>query len=350
MEETDNTQKSSSHLGKYDLIHEFSKYFTNENASTIAGIGEDAAAIKPQQSCVVMASKVFIENIHFDLTYFPLKYLGYKTVTVVLSDLLAMNAIPTQLMINVGISNRFNLKALNELLDGMAAGCENAHTDVAGLDITISKMDLVISLSALGECEPALLTTRKGAGENELICVSGDFGAAYAGHLLLEREKKVFETNPNMQPDFSDVQYLIRRQLRPEPRFDIIEALRRENIVPTAMTCVCDGLATAIVHICKASNAGCALFEEKIPMTELAFKTLTDLNIVHTVGALNGGEDYELMFTIKQADFEKIKEINNVSVIGYIKDAAAGYQLITSDNCQVEIRAQGFAQNRNIHE
>lgn len=349
MDKTDNNRMPSSHLGKYDLIHELAKYFTNENASTVAGIGDDAVAAEPQQSCVAMASKVFIENVHFDLTYFPLKYLGYKVVTVVLSDLLGMNSIPTQLAINIGISGRFDLKAVNELLDGMAECCENAHTDVAGLDITTSRTDLVISLSALGECEPALLATRKGAGENELVCVSGDFGAAYAGFLLLEREKKVFEANPSMQPDFSEVQYLIRRQLRPEPRLDIVEALRRENVVPTAMTCVSDGLATAAMHICKASNVGCALFEEKIPMTELAFKTLKDLDIVHTVAALNGGDDYELMFTIRQADFEKIKEMGNISVIGYIKEAAAGYQLITDDNCQIEIRAQGFAQNPDPH-
>ena len=351
MEESDsNTQKSSLRLGKYDLIHEFSKYFTQSNSSTRIGIGDDAAAIEPQQDCVVAASKVFIENVHFDLTYFPLKHLGYKTVTVVLSDILGMNAIPTQMMVNIGISGRFDLKAVDEILDGIALACENAHVDIVGLDLTTSPAPLVISLNAIGECEPNFLASRKGAKENELVCVSGDYAAAYAGLLLLEREKKVFELNPGTQPDFTGFDYLLRRQLKPEPRLDIVEALRRENIIPTAMTNVNEGLATAIIQICKASKMGCALFEAKIPMTELAFKTLKDLDIVHTVAALNGGDDYELMFTIKQADYEKIKAVDNVSIIGYIKEEAAGYQLITSDNCQIEIRAQGFAQNQENHE
>jgi len=319
-------------LGKYDLIAEFAKYFPKSNASTVVGIGDDASVIDPSGQQVVTSTKVFMENVHFDLTYVPLRHLGYKVVTVAVSDILGMNAVPTQLSVCISVSNRFNLKSLNELLDGIATCCEGANIDVVGLDVTTSRRDLVIAVTAIGECEAAHLVSRQGAKENELICVSGDFAAAYAGLLLLEREKKVFEVNPDTQPDFSGKDYLLRRQLKPEPRIDIVEALRRENIIPTAMTNVADGLT------------GCAIFEEKLPMTELTFTTLKDLDIVHTVAALNGGDDYELMFTIRQADYEKLKQIENVSIIGYIKEEVDGYKLITGDNHQVEIKAQGFAQ------
>ncbi len=333
-------------IGKYDLIAEFAKYFPRENSSTVVGIGDDAAVTEPSEERVVTATKVFMENVHFDLTYVPLRHLGYKVVTVVLSDILGMNAIPTQLIVNLSVSNRFNLKAVNELLDGIATCCDGANVDVVGLDVATSRRDLVIAVTAIGECGTAQMATRKGASENELICVSGDFAAAYAGLLLLEREKKVFEVHPDAQPDFSGKDYLLRRQLKPEPRLDIVEALRRENIIPTAMTAVADGLAAAAMQICRVSGTGCAIFEEKIPMTELTFTTLKDLDIVHTVAALNGGDDYELMFTIRQADYEKLKQVENVSIIGYIKDAADGYKLITGDNHHVELHAQGFSDMR----
>lgn len=341
MEENE-TQQSMPKLGKYDLIEELAKFFPVENGSSVVGIGDDAAVVAPTHENVVSATKVFLENIHFDLTYVPLKHLGYKVVTVALSDLLGMNAVPTQILVNLAVSNRFDLKAVSELLDGIEACCETAHVDVVGLDISSSNSGLVISITALGECEPARLVTRKGARENELICVSGDFAAAYTGLLLLEREKKVFQANPNEQPQFEGFDYLLRRQLKPEPRLDIVEALRREDILPTAMTNVADGLAAAVMQICRASKVGCDLFEEKLPMTELTFTTLKDLDIVHTVAALNGGDDYELMFTIKQADFEKIKKVDNVSIVGFIKEETAGCHIVTGDNHHVEIHAQGY--------
>ena len=340
------TQQEAPQLGKYELIEEFAKFFDTENGSTVVGIGDDAAVTAPMEENVVSSTKVFLENVHFDLTYVPLCHLGYKVVTIAISDLLGMNAIPTQLLVNVCVSNRFDLKAVGELLDGVRACCENAHVDVVGLDLTTSRKDLVITVTAIGECEPARLLTRQGAKENELICVSGDFAAAYTGLLLLEREKKVFLAEPEAQPDFEGKDYLLRRQLKPEPRLDIVEALRREDILPTAMTLVADGLAAAVMQICRASNVGCDLFEEKLPMTELAFVTLKDLDIVHTVAALTGGDDYELMFTIRQSDFEKIKRVENVSIIGYIKEKAAGYHLVTGDNCLVELQAQGFRQRQ----
>ncbi len=344
--EDDMTQKEAPKLGKYELIEEFAKFFDTENGSTVVGIGDDAAVTAPMEENVVSSTKVFLENVHFDLTYVPLCHLGYKVVTIAISDLLGMNAIPTQLLVNVCVSNRFDLKAVSELLDGIRAGCENAHVDVVGLDLATSRKDLVITITALGECEPARLLTRQGAKENELICVSGDFAAAYTGLLLLEREKKVFLADPGVQPDFEGKDYLLRRQLKPEPRLDIVEALRREDILPTTMTLVSDGIAAAAMQICKASQVGCDLFEEKLPMTELTFVTLKDLDIVHTVAALNGGDDYELMFTIRQSDFEKIKKVENVSIIGYIKDKASGYHLVTGDNCLVELQAQGFRQKQ----
>lgn len=339
----DNTLKQETpQFGKYDLIAELAKYFPNANASTVVGIGDDAAVIAPNEENVVSTTKVFMENVHFDLTYVPLLHLGYKVITVAISDLLGMNAVPTQVIVNISISNRFDLKAVNELLEGVQTCCDNAHIDVVGLDLSTSRKDLIITVTALGECEAARLVTRKGAKENELVCVSGDFAAAYTGLLLLEREKKVFESNPDVQPDFTGKDYLLRRQLRPEPRLDIVEALRREDILPTAMTNVSDGIAAAVMQICKASNVGCELFEEKLPMTEETFVTLKDLDIVHTVAALNGGDDYELMFTIKQSDFEKIKNVANVSIIGYIKEEHAGYHIVTGDNVHVELHAQGF--------
>ena len=334
--------ENSPQFGKYDLIAELAQCFPNDNASTVVGIGDDASVVDTDGNQTVAVTKLFVEDIHFDLTYVPLKHLGYKVVTVAVTDILGMNAIPTQLTVNVAVSNRFDLKAVNELLSGIEACCETAHVDVVGLDLSTSRKDLIITVTAIGECEPARLVTRKGASDNELICVSGDFAAAYAGLLLLEREKKVFEVNPSTQPDFSGKDYLLRRQLKPEPRLDIVEALRREDVLPTAMCAIPDGIAAAVMQICRASGKGCAVFEEKLPMTELAFTTLKDLDIVHTVAALNGGDDYELMFVIKQADFEKIKNVENVSIIGYIKEQEAGYKLITGDNVQVDIQAQGF--------
>ena len=337
-----NTSEPVKMPGKHELIADLAKFFPTENASTVVGPGDDASVVETDGNQTVTSAKVFVENVHFDLTYFPLRHLGYKLATVVFSDVLAMNASPSQLIVNIAVSDRFDLRMVNEILSGVGACCETVHADLAGLDLTTSPRELVVSMTAIGECEPARLCTRKGASENELVCVSGDFAAAYTGLLLLEREKKVFEKNPGSQPDFAGKDYLLRRQLKPEPRIDIIENLRREEILPTAMTNVTDGLAAAAMHICKASHKGCVLFEEKLPMTELTFVTLKDLDIVHTVAALNGGDDYELMFTIKQSDFEKIKKVENVSIIGYIKEEAAGYQLITGDNVQVPLHAQGF--------
>lgn len=328
-------------IGKAKLVEtlfaQFKVHYPTDRAAE-----QDAANFKNEAAQTLLATKLFIENIHFDLTYCPLKHLGYKMVTVSLSDILAENALPKFLSITLSVSNRFSLEAMQELISGMAAACARYHVDVLQLDVNSSYQGLIAAFSVIGEVADNQLVTRSGAKENDLICVSGDFGAAYTGLLLLEREKKIFEVNPNAQPDFDGYDYLLERQLKPEARRDIIEKLREKKIVPTSMILVSNGLAAAAMHLSKASNVGCFLYENKLPIDILTFQTLKELNIVATTIALNGGEDYELMFTVSQSDYEKVKEIENVSVIGYIKDAASGNQLITNDERQLSLSAQEF--------
>lgn len=331
-------------LGKFGLINFLGEKFSHYNTSTLSGLGENAAVIAHGNTDNVVSSKLFIENIHFDMTYVPLKHLGYKTITVAVADIVAMNALPKQVVINIAISNRFSLEAVNELTNGMRFCCDRYGIDLAGLDLCSSKTGLTISVTAIGEVEDKSLVQRVGAKENELICVSGDFGAAYTGLILLEREKKVFEVNPSEQPNLEEFKYLLERQLKPEPRVDIIRKLKEAGITPTSMTNVSDGLASALIHLCKASKVGSVIFENKLPVDMLTFRTLKDLNIVSTTIALNGGEDYELLFTIAQKDYEELKKVENISVIGYIKEEAAGNQLITNDDRQIELRAQGFGE------
>lgn len=335
-------------LGKFGLIKLLGEKFSHHNTSSLTGISENAAVIAYGNSDSVISSKLFIENIHFDLTYVPLKHLGYKTITVAVADILAMNALPRQIIVNIAISNRFSLEAINELTDGMQRCCDRYSIDLVGLDLCSSQTGLTITVSAVGEVDDEHLVQRVGAKENELLCVSGDLGAAYTGLVLLEREKKVFEVNPNEQPNLEEFSYLLERQLKPEPRVDIIQQLRKAGITPTSMTNVSDGLASALIHLCKASKVGSVVFENKLPVDMLTFRTLKDMNIVSTTIALNGGEDYELLFTIAQKDYEALKEVENVSVIGYIKEAAAGNQLITNDDRQIELKAQGFGEVKEV--
>ncbi|MEG1556262.1 MAG: thiamine-phosphate kinase, partial [Bacteroidales bacterium] len=312
-------------LGKFGLIAKLSEKFQIHHASTLSGIGCDAAVLKSSKNNSLLSSKIFLENVHFDLTYFPLKHLGYKTIAVAISDILGMNGTPTQVVVNIAVSNRFSIETVNELTTGMQLCCNRYKIDLIGLDLTTSQSGLTIAVSVSGEVESEDLVKRNGAKENELICVSGDFGAAYTGLILLEREKKVFEVDPNSQPDFDGYDYVLERQLKPEPRLDIIEALKKENIKPSAMINVSDGLASALINLCKASHMGCDIFENKIPIDAVTFQTLKEMKIVATTIALNGGEDYELLFTIPQSDYEKIKKVENISIIGYIKEAVAGY-------------------------
>ena len=343
--EENSVRNEISQLGKFSLIDRLTDKIKPVNESTIAGMNEDAAVADYQTHLSVTATRLFQENIDFDLTYFPLKHLGYKCASIVMTDVLAMNALPRQLSAVIAVSNRFSIEAVEELMTGLRACCHNYKTDLTFLDIRSSVTGLSVALTACGETENERLTRRTGAAENELICVSGDFGSAYTGLLILQREKKIFEATHNSQPDFEGYEYLLEKQLKPEPRLDIVEALRAQDIQPTAMTAVTEGIATSLFHLCMPATLGCTVYENKIPVDQLTFDTLRSMKIVATTVALNGGEDYELMFTIRQSDYEKVKKIENVSVIGYIGEKNGGRHLISNDNRQIELRAQGFGKN-----
>ena len=296
----------------------------------------DAEEYVTVQSC--------IDGIRGKEAYFPLKHLGFKCVTIAVTDILAMNAMPHQVMLNLAVSNRFSIEAVEEFMTGVRACCHYYHLDIAGFDITSSATGLAVSVTAIGQVEADRLVRRTGAAENELICATGDFGAAYTGLLLLllQREKQIFEATQVSQPHFEGYEYLLERQLKPEPRTDIIETLRQLNVVPTAMTAVTEGIASALFLLCQRDSLGCTIYENKIPLAQLTFDTLRQLKIVATTVALNGGEDYELLFTIRQADYNKIKGCSEIAVIGHIDRKDSGRNLITNDNKQIELKAQGF--------
>lgn len=339
----ENTSRNElSALGEFGLIDHITKHFEINHASTIKGVGDDAAILDYADEQTVVSTDLLLEGIHFDLSYVPLKHLGYKSIMVNLSDIYAMNAIPTQVLVSIGISNRFSLEAVEELYQGMLIACKKYNIDLVGGDTSSSKQGLVISVTALGKSKKEKIVKRDSAQVNELVCVSGDLGAAYMGLQILEREKNVFLSNQNLQPDLEGYDYIVERQLKPEARKDIIELLATLNIVPSAMMDVSDGLASEILHICKASNVGCSIYEEKIPIDPLTYNTAREFNIDPTVCALSGGEDYELLFTIKQADYEKIKNNSDVSVIGHITQASEGAMLISKGGNQHKLVAQGW--------
>lgn len=340
--EEENVRNEISQLGKYNLIHHLLDQIKIENESTVVGVGDDAAVSQFGDKLTVTANKLFVENVHFDLTYFPLKHLGFKCVTIVLTDILAMNALPKQLSLCLAVSNRFSIEALEEFMTGVRACCHYYKVDISAMDITSSVAGMSVSMTAVGEVEKERLVRRSGAKENELICATGDFGAAYTGLLLLQREKQIFETTHNSDPDFEGYEYLLERQLKPEPRIEIIQKLRELNVVPTAMTAVSEGIATSLFHLCMPDTLGCTIYEGKIPLAQLTFDTLRKLKIVATTVALNGGEDYELLFTIRQEDYEKVKTEHEIAVIGYIGEKNGGRNLISNDNKQIELKAQGF--------
>ncbi|MDL2296383.1 thiamine-phosphate kinase [Bacteroidales bacterium OttesenSCG-928-B11] len=337
----DKERKEIESIGKYPLIQKLSEKIELSHAETLCGINEDASAVTVAEGVIFNASRLFMEYVHFDLTYFPLRHLGYKCAAAAMSDLLAMNVIPTHLRINIAVSNRFSVEAMEELMTGVRMCCHRYKVDIVGLDVGSSRTGMAISVDTFGTAKDEEMVKRGGAGEKELICVSGDLGAAYAGLLILEREKQVFEVNPEMQPDLSGYDYLLERQLKPEPRLDIINALKEKAIKPTSMTNVDEGLAGALAKICNASDKGCVIYENKLPIDTLTFNTLKELKIVATTVALSGGEDYELLFTLKQEDYEKIKTIENISVIGYMQEKSAGENLITNDEMMVELKTMG---------
>jgi len=329
-------------LGEFALIDHITKGFTIENESSQHGIGDDAAVLDHGKDPTLISTDLLIEGIHFDLSYMPLKHLGYKAVVVNISDIYAMNSIPKQITVSVAISNRFTLEAIEELYKGINLACKNYKIDLVGGDTSSSVTGLIISISVLGSAPKKKIVKRNGAKENDLLVVSGDLGGAYTGLQILEREKAVFNVNPNTQPDLSKYTYCIERQLKPEARKDVIELLDELEIIPTSMIDISDGLSSEILHLSKASEVGFHLFEEKIPIDPKVSMTSEEFKLNSTTSALNGGEDYELLFTINQKDFEKIKNHPFLSVIGHACDLKDGCQLITGLGHQIELSAQGW--------
>lgn len=337
---TSRTELSS--LGEFGLIKHLTRFIELKNESSVKGVGDDAAVIDYKNKLTVVSTDMLVEGVHFDLTYVPLKHLGYKAVVVNLSDIYAMNASPKQITVSVAISNRFSLEAMEELYAGMNLACEKYGIDIVGGDTTSSTSGLIISITALGEAEKNDIVYRNGAKETDLICVSGDLGGAYMGLQLLEREKEVFKANASIKPDLEGNDYILERQLKPEARKDIPAILKELKVKPTAMIDISDGLASEVLHICTQSNVACDLYEDKIPIDPSAYEKAREFNLDPTVCALSGGEDYELLFTINIADFGKIKNNPDISVIGHITKKDSGYNLITKGGSQHPITAQGW--------
>lgn len=333
---------SIAQLGEFGLIEHLTKHFEIKNESTIKGIGDDAAILDFGTKKTVVSTDLLIEGVHFDLAYMPLKHLGYKAVVVNVSDIYAMNAKATQVTVSIAVSNRFPLEALEELYAGITLAAKHYNVDVIGGDTTSSQKGLIISITALGEVEGDEVVYRNGAKENDLLVVSGDLGAAYMGLQVLEREKQVFQVNPNNQPDLDDYTYLIERQLKPEARKDVPEILKALEVKPTAMIDISDGLSSEIMHLCKQSNVGCNVYEEKLPLDPQFINVCEEFNIDSTTIALNGGEDYELLFTVKMEDFDKIKGNPNFTVIGHMVQQSEGIHLVSRANTKIELKARGW--------
>ncbi|MGB0198630.1 MAG: thiamine-phosphate kinase [Flavobacteriaceae bacterium] len=329
-----------SDLGEFALIDLLTKDFSLQQPSSEKGVGDDAAVIKPSDKNILVSTDMLVEGVHFDLAYMPLKHLGYKAVMVNLSDMYAMNGTATQITVSIAVSNRFSKEALEELYAGIYLACKNYKVDLVGGDTTSSTTGLIISITAIGTAQTP--TYRKGASPNDLLVVSGDLGAAYMGLQVLEREKEVFKANPNNQPDLDAYTYLIERQLKPEARKDIPELLAQLDVTPTAMIDISDGLSSEVLHLCKQSEVGCDLYEDKIPLDPQFISVCEEFNLDSTTIALAGGEDYELLFTINQGDYDKIKGNPNLTVIGHITDAASGAHIITRGGEKIALQAQGW--------
>ncbi|MGG5577182.1 thiamine-phosphate kinase [Myroides sp. C15-4] len=329
-------------LGEFGLIQHLTKDFSITRPSTLKGIGDDAAVLDFADDQLVVSTDLLIEGVHFDLAYAPLKHLGYKAIVVNLSDICAMNATPTQVTVSIAVSNRFPLEALEELYEGIALACTYYKVDLIGGDTTSSQKGLIISVTAIGQAKTEELVYRDQAQDNDLLVLTGDIGSAYMGLQVLEREKQVYLVNPNNQPDLSLYDYIIERQLKPEARTDIKQLLTELDVKPTSMIDVSDGLSSEIMHLCTQSKVGCNLFEDKLPLDPQFINTCEEFNIDSTTIAINGGEDYELLFTIKMEDYDKIKGNPNLTVIGHMTQASEGVHLITRDNTKIPIKAKGW--------
>ena len=337
-----NQRTEISSIGEFGLIEHLTKNIELQNASSIVGVGDDGAVIDHFGKQTVISTDLLVEGVHFDLIYTPLKHLGYKSVIANISDIYAMNATPTQLVISLGLSNRFSVESVDELYEGIYAACEKYGVDLVGGDTTSSQKGLIISMTAIGEVTPDTFVKRSTAQKGDLICVSGDLGASYIGLLFLEREKKIYLESPGVQPDLEGEAYVVGRLLKPEARKDIIEFLAAQKIQPTSMMDISDGLSSEILHICKQSELGCVLYEEKIPIAEATKQAAFKFELDPTACALSGGEDYELLFTIPQSEYDKLVLNEQISVIGYMTDAEQGAQLFTKGGSKYPITAQGW--------
>jgi len=331
-----------SSLGEFGLIDYLTKNIELQNASSIVGVGDDAAVIDHFGKQTVITSDMLVEGVHFDLMYTPLKHLGYKSVIVNLSDIYAMNATPTQIILNIAISNRFSIEALDEFYNGVYTACEKYGVDLIGGDTSSSQKGFIISVTAIGEVTPDKYVKRNTAKKGDLICVSGDLGGAYIGLLFLEREKKIYLENPNIQPDLESESYVIGRLLKPEARKDIIEFFEKEKLTPHSMMDISDGLSSEILHISNQSDLGCVIYEERLPIAEEMKTAAYKFQIDPTACALSGGEDYELLFTIDQNDYDKIKLNEDISAIGYMTELEKGTNIITKGDSTYPITAQGW--------
>lgn len=342
LEDKSPQRTSLGQLGEFQLIEHLTKHFQINQPSTQFGIGDDAAVLDFGTQKTVISTDLLIEGVHFDLAYMPLKHLGYKAVAVNVSDICAMNATPTQITVSIAVSNRFPLEALEELYAGITLASKTFKVDVVGGDTTSSQKGLILSITAIGTAKEEDIVYRNGAKPNDLIVVTGDIGSAYMGLQVLEREKQVFLVNPNNQPDLEPYTYLVERQLKPEARTDIKELLEKLEVKPTSMIDISDGLSSELLHICKASNVGCDLYEEKLPVDPQFISTCEEFNIDGTTLAINGGEDYELLFTINLEDFDKIKGNPNFTVIGHIIPQEKGCHLVTRAHTKIPLKARGW--------
>ncbi len=340
----DNTKNQTplATLGEFGLIDRLTESIKIQHKSTVKGVGDDAAVLNFEGKQIVVTTDLLTEGIHFNLMYVPLRHLGYKAVTVNLSDIFAMNAQPRQITVSLAISSKFSVEAIDELYSGIHLACEKYGVDLVGGDTTSSLTGLTISVTAIGEANREDLVYRSGAQLNDLICVSGDLGGAYMGLQLLERENEVFKVNPKEQPKLEGYDYILERQLKPEARGDVISALKKLGVKPTAMIDISDGLSSEIMHICRASKVGCSIYEEKVPMDYQTRKFAEELSINPLVAALNGGEDYELLFTVPLADHDKIKQDPDITIVGHITEEGAGTNMITGAGTAIELQAQGW--------
>lgn len=340
---SENNRTELGDLGEFGLIEKLTEKFEIKNQSSILGIGDDAAIIEGnEESSIVVSTDMLVEGVHFNMMYTPLMHLGYKSVIVNLSDIVAMNAIPEQITVSLAISNRFSVEALEEIYQGIHKACELYNVDLVGGDTTSSTSGLIISITAIGRAKKERITKRSGAKEHDLIVVTGDLGGAFMGLQILEREKSVYKENPGVQPDLDGHDYILERQLKPEARLDVRKLLIDLDVLPSAMIDISDGLASELIHICEASKVGCQVYDEKLPIDPETYNTARDFDLDPTTCALNGGEDYELLFTVAQSDYDKIKGNPNFTVIGHITDASVGANLVDKNGGVIALSAQGW--------